>query len=267
MYVSEERVDNIEARIAGILEILDRRERQDAERVRQAAEDIRQMQEDTRQMKEAMRISSERVDAQLAKTDAQIEKTEAQLAKTEAQLAKTDAQLEKTDAQLAMSETTLREAREQLTKTEKAVERAVNAVNALTGKWGNFVVGLVFPATKKMFKERGIDLKKVHRSVQSDIEGAKMEIDIMGVSSQYIVAIEIKSTLEVNDVNDHLERLAKFKQAFDEYTNRIVIGAVSGIVINEGVDKYAYHSGLFVIGESGDTVMILNDNKFVPRYF
>ncbi|KJU85339.1 hypothetical protein MBAV_002467, partial [Candidatus Magnetobacterium bavaricum] len=61
--------------------------------------------------------------------------------------------------------------------------------------------------------------------------------------------------------------LSRFKEAFDEYAGRIVIGAVAGIVIEEGVDRYAYHKGLFVIGQRGDTVRILNDGKFVPRHF
>ncbi|KJU84924.1 hypothetical protein MBAV_002872 [Candidatus Magnetobacterium bavaricum] len=239
MYATEDRLDRLEA----IVEQL----------ARQAAED-------TRQLKEAMRISSEKVDAQLAKTDAQ-------LARTDAQLAETDAQLARTHDNLATVEAILKESGKQLAKTEKLVAKTTEAVNKLTGKWSNFVVGLVFPATKKMFKKRGIELKKVYRGIQSDVEAARIEIDILGINGQYVVAIEIKSTLSVADVNEHLERLSRFKEAFDEYAGRIVIGAVAGIVIEEGVDRYAYHKGLFVIGESGNTVRILNDGKFVPRHF
>ena len=46
---------------------------------------------------------------------------------------------------------------------------------------------------------------------------------------------------------------------------RKVIGAVGGIVIEEGSDKYAYKQGLYVITESGETVRILNDEKFKPK--
>jgi hypothetical protein len=42
-------------------------------------------------------------------------------------------------------------------------------------------------------------------------------------------------------------------------------GAVAGIEINEGVDRYAYKKGLFVIKPSGDTVAIVNDANFQPR--
>jgi len=44
-----------------------------------------------------------------------------------------------------------------------------------------------------------------------------------------------------------------------------VIGAVAGIIIEENVGRFAYRRGLFVIGQSGDAVEILNDTKFSPR--
>ncbi len=159
-------------------------------------------------------------------------------------------------------------------KTAKELKKVVaglcetrKTVEALTGKWGNFVVGLVLPATKKMFREKGIVLKNIFKGAESYEDDAKMEIDILAVNGDYVVAIEVKSTLGIDDVNDHLTRLSKFKQAFPTYANRTVIGAVAGIVINEGVDRYAYQKGLFVIGQSGDTVKILNDEKFTPRCF
>lgn len=42
-------------------------------------------------------------------------------------------------------------------------------------------------------------------------------------------------------------------------------GAVAGIVIEEGVDRFAYREGLFVIAQAGDTVRLLNDGEFVPK--
>ncbi|MGK7957213.1 MAG: DUF3782 domain-containing protein, partial [Crocosphaera sp.] len=42
-------------------------------------------------------------------------------------------------------------------------------------------------------------------------------------------------------------------------------GAVAGIEIEEGADKYAYRQGLFVLAQSGETVNILNDEQFNPQ--
>jgi hypothetical protein len=59
--------------------------------------------------------------------------------------------------------------------------------------------------------------------------------------------------------------MEKFKTFFPEYADRKAVAAVAGIVIDEGVDRYAYKNGLFVIAQSGDTVQVMNDEKFVPK--
>ena len=56
-----------------------------------------------------------------------------------------------------------------------------------------------------------------------------------------------------------------FLQFFPEYKERKLLGAVAGIVIDEGVDRYAYQQGLFVIVQRGDTVRLLNDADFQPK--
>ncbi len=43
-----------------------------------------------------------------------------------------------------------------------------------------------------------------------------------------------------------------------------IYGAVAGIEIDEGVDRFAYQRGLFVIKQTGDTVMIANNSTFQP---
>lgn len=48
------------------------------------------------------------------------------------------------------------------------------------------------------------------------------------------------------------------------YADGKVLGAVAAMVIPENVASYAYRKGLFVIGQRGDTVQILNDENFQP---
>jgi hypothetical protein len=89
-----------------------------------------------------------------------------------------------------------------------------------------------------------------------------MEIDILVVNTTSVVLVECKSRLSTDDVNDFIENLQKFKLAFPAYKNYQVYGAMAGIEINDGVDRNAYQRGLFVIRPSGDTVKIVNDEKF-----
>ncbi|MCD5401104.1 DUF3782 domain-containing protein [candidate division NPL-UPA2 bacterium] len=147
-------------------------------------------------------------------------------------------------------------------ETSAEVSRAVKAVSDLTGKWGRFVEGLIAPAAERLFREKGIEINTIYPRVKKRLQGEEMEIDILAVDGEYAVLIEAKSTLRIEDVNNHIERLQKFRSFFPEYSARKVVGAVGGIVIDESADKYAYKKGLYVIAESGNTVKILNDAKF-----
>jgi hypothetical protein len=150
-------------------------------------------------------------------------------------------------------------------KTSREVAKATKAVDALTGKWGRFVEGLLVPAVERLFQPRGIPVDKVSQRVKAHKNGRNMEIDVLAINQGYVVLIEAKSTLTVEKVNEHVQKLSEFKFFFPEYADRKVVGAIAGIVIEESADRYAYKCGLFVIGQSGETVKILNDKKFVPH--
>ncbi|HLC15741.1 MAG TPA: DUF3782 domain-containing protein, partial [Thermodesulfovibrionia bacterium] len=121
------------------------------------------------------------------------------------------------------------------------------------------------PGAVRIFRERGINVKSVFQRVESQKDGKQMEIDVLAVDGEYAVLIEAKSTLSVDDVNEHLERIEAFKYFFPEYRDRKAVGAVAGIVIDAGADRYAYRKGFFVIAQSGETVTIMNDDKFQPK--
>ncbi|RJP35563.1 MAG: hypothetical protein C4527_00500 [Candidatus Omnitrophota bacterium] len=151
-------------------------------------------------------------------------------------------------------------------ETDRKLKETDDKIEKLIGRWSLFVEGLVVPAAKRLFRERGIEIKHLSQHVDVSRDGQEgMEIDILGVNGEYAVLIEAKSTLGVHDVDEHIERLKKFKTFFPEYSDRKAIGAVAGIVIRKGADKYAYKKGLFVIAQSGDTVTILNDMHFKPK--
>ena len=44
-------------------------------------------------------------------------------------------------------------------------------------------------------------------------------------------------------------------------------GALAGIHIEEGADKFAYRRGLFVLGSGEGMIKILNDEDFKPKNF
>ncbi len=157
------------------------------------------------------------------------------------------------------------EADRRLAKLEKTVANTSRAVDSLTTRWGRFVEELVEPALISLFRGKGIDVKETYSRARVKRQGIAMEIDILAVDETEVVLVECKSRLSKDDVNEFLEKLSRFKEAFPHYKNYQAYGAVAGIEIDEGVDRYAYKQGLFVIKPSGETVEIINDSGFEPK--
>lgn len=151
-----------------------------------------------------------------------------------------------------------------LQRLESVAANTSREVAGLTTRWGQFVENLVAPAVIRLFQERGIEVQEISRRMQSKRPGAEMEIDIFAVDGDVAVAIEVKSRLARQDVDDFLARLGRFRQAFPHYAGYQIYGAVAGIEIDAGVDRYAYQQGLFVIKQTGDTVALANDPAFRP---
>jgi hypothetical protein len=123
---------------------------------------------------------------------------------------------------------------------------------------------LVEPAVIDLFQQRGIDVKEIHPRMRTRKQGFAMEIDIFAVDDDVVVLVECKSRLSQDDVDEFIEKLQRFKLSFPHYSSYRVFGAVAGIEINEGIDRYAEKNGLFVIRPSGDSVTIVNEPDFVP---
>jgi len=156
------------------------------------------------------------------------------------------------------------EADRSLAELKRLVDNTTRAVDGLTTRWGQFVENLIEPAVLRLFQERGIDVQEVTRRMRSQRHGAEMEIDIFAVNGDVAVAVEVKSRLSYQDVEYFLRCLERFKQSFPHYAAYDIYGAVAGIEIDEGVDRFAYQRGLFVIKQTGDTVTIANDTTFQP---
>jgi hypothetical protein len=159
------------------------------------------------------------------------------------------------------------EANRTMEELKKQVQETTKAVNNLTTRWGRFVEEMVEPAVVRLFQERGIDVTQTMSRLKSQRPGAAMEIDIVAVNGSELVAVECKSRLSKDDVNDFLTRLQRFKVAFPQFREFRIYGAVAGIEIDQGIDAYAYRRGLFVIKQSGETVKIVNDAQFQPVGF
>ncbi|MEO5351283.1 MAG: hypothetical protein H7836_16820 [Magnetococcus sp. YQC-3] len=163
------------------------------------------------------------------------------------------------------TERQIQETAAQMRETDIKVKQVSALVGNLGGRWGEFVEGLIALACIAMFRERGIQVDEIFPRGKKVIDGKHMEIDLLVANAVAAVLIEVKSQLQVEDVRNHLTRLAEFKAFFPRYANCQVYGAVAGIVVESKADQFAMKQGLFVIEQSGESVRLANDREFKPK--
>jgi hypothetical protein len=163
----------------------------------------------------------------------------------------------------------IKETSREIKEVQKETAREIKAVNTsigrLSNRLGEFVEEAVRPSAVRLFRERGIDVHEVHQNVTSDREGSAFEIDLLVVNNQDVVAIECKSNLSIDDVNEHLERLEKIKRFLPDHVNKRISGAVAGMVIPANVATYAIKKGLYVIGQNGEHLELRNEKSFAAK--
>ena len=191
-------------------------------------------------------LMSKETDRKFQETDRLIQENSQQMKETDRQMKETDRHMQETDRMI------------------KAMSKQLGAHG---NRLGEFVQEMVRPAVVRLFRQRHVPVHQVMANlVAFDDNGRfRTEIDLLVINSDTAVAIECKSRLSQDDVNEHLERLAMFKDCFPQYGGFTIFGAVAAMVLPQAVSHYAYRKGLFVLAQSGDAVEIRNDDDFKPQ--
>jgi hypothetical protein len=200
-------------------------------------------------------------DRKFQETDRKFQETDRKFQETDRKFQETDRRFQETDLQLKETDRKLHAAIQENRRINQQVSKQIGE---LGGAWGRFVEDLVAPACERIFLERGIPVDQVSQRVKRRRQGDTLEIDVLVVNQGHVLAVEVKSSLSVPDVKDFIADLERFTTFFPEYADMQLYGAVAGIGIESGADRYAYRQGLFVMAQSGDSVTLLNDSAFIP---
>ncbi|MEN9374806.1 MAG: hypothetical protein RIR79_2358 [Pseudomonadota bacterium] len=159
------------------------------------------------------------------------------------------------------------EAQKRFEDNEKRSKELDRRLGALGNRLGDFVQEMVRPAAVRLFQERNLPVHQViaNQVAYDDHRQFVMEIDLIVINTDVLIAIECKSNLSHDDVQEHLERLDIFKQHFPQYRGYKILGAVAGMVIPPEVARYAHKKGLYVLAQSGEAVEIRNPSGFKPH--
>jgi hypothetical protein len=174
-------------------------------------------------------------------------------------------QSQEADRRHQQTEQRFQQTEQRFKETDRRIREVNKQIGDLGGKWGRFVENLVAPACETLFLKRGIPVHQVSQRVRKRLNGQTLEIDVLVTNENHVLVVEVKSSLGVEDVKQLREDLGQFRQFFPEYSQKRLYGAVAGIEIEEGADKYAYRQGLFVLAQAGEAVAILNASDFEPK--
>lgn len=83
-------------------------------------------------------------------------------------------------------------------------QRVDQQLGQLTNRLGEFVESQVRPAAVRLFRERGINVQEISSDLSLQTGQDGIEIDIFVVDGTEAIAIEVKSKLSQDDVDEHL---------------------------------------------------------------
>ncbi len=171
----------------------------------------------------------------------------------------------KTDEQLKDTDKEIKEVAKQQKKTDYQIKALTKAISELNGVWQNYTEDTIREGLENALKELGF--KEFY--LESKRKRRGMEVDALAVGRDYVIVIEVKTTLKQSDVDDFESRLKeRFLKVFHEYEGFKVHMAVAGMRIQEGIDRYASRKGFIVLKhKDGKDIKVFNEEGFRPKDF
>ncbi len=97
--------------------------------------------------------------------------------------------------------------------------------------------------------------------------GEMIELDVVAVCGDYVLANETKGRLAPEHIPAFVERLGSVREFFPEYAGKRILGAIASLYVDESLVRLGERHGLIVLGFGEDLMDVLNTPGFVPREF
>jgi hypothetical protein len=95
---------------------------------------------------------------------------------------------------------------------------------------------------------------------------AVAEIDVFVENGEYALAVEVKTTPDRKDIDEHLQRMAILRRYADAHGDkRKFLGAMAAPGFTEVMRKKVLNAGFFVIEAAEESVNVITFDGFEPR--
>ncbi|MEO0176037.1 MAG: hypothetical protein ABIL28_06535 [candidate division WOR-3 bacterium] len=225
------------------------------DRLAKSQEETDKMLKETRKLVESLAKRQEETDRQIKELRKAQEETDKKLKELAEKHAETEEQIKKLSVQIS--------------KVSEEVRNTTRAVADLNGIWKDYTEDTIREGLEYALKELGFEGFRVRENLKSKMDGDIMEIDGLVLGDDYVIVLEVKTTLRVDDVDEFVEELEKrFLRFFPEYKGYKLYGAVAGMKFHQFADRYASKKGFIVLKhKDGKDVKVLNPKNFKPKDF
>ena len=139
-----------------------------------------------------------------------------------------------------------------------AIKETQKNIGGLNNTLGSMVERIMTPDLPRKFKPLGFTFDKITTIKWATNGNIYAEIDGLLENGTQAMAVEVKTTLEIEDINDHLKRMDKIRKYADEHGDkREFLCAIAAMIVKLKPKEYALKQGLFVIEPSGEDVKVI----------
>jgi hypothetical protein len=171
------------------------------------------------------------------------------------------------------SERQWRESREEILASRRETDRLITSLERRLGEFGNAfgldTESMFLPSLKRILRER-FGMTVITAPQRFQIDGTDYEVDVVGHAgdqSDEVYLVEIKNRLREDGIDQILEHLRRFPQAFPEHRSKKLFGILAAISISESLRLQALNEGLFLATVKDDVFELSTPEDFVPRPF
>ncbi|MCL2743025.1 MAG: hypothetical protein FWE67_04165 [Planctomycetaceae bacterium] len=151
--------------------------------------------------------------------------------------------------------------RERSAEIDRKLLETRRQIGDLTSRVGEIIENMIGGDIVEQFQALGVPIDSHCRNQTFGPPGTCEygEIDVLLQNGDTVVLIEVKTRLTAEHIDEHIERIEKFRRCGKE--KRRMLGAVAGGVVADDVVKYAHRKGLYVIVQSGRAVEIIKPTE------
>ena len=171
------------------------------------------------------------------------------------------------DARQAKAEARLAKTEKLVDKMSKEISRLSRKLSKEEGQWGRIAESLVGGGLIGIMKKRfGVVLDCVSLHTKGEYNNKPWEIDVIGVNSNIVVIVEVKTTLDTSHTNKFINSIVnRFPKLVKHYEKGKIYAGIAYVRTSSNEAKtieHAEQNGLFAIKVINDTSKVVNSPDF-----